>query len=52
MLKNKQYNRHRRQRLLGKPFVEEIKDHGCRHIKIADLPEYDLTDIGRYSPDV
>jgi GDP-L-fucose synthase len=30
---------------LGSHLLKKLKDSGCRHIKIADRPEYDLTDI-------
>jgi GDP-L-fucose synthase len=30
---------------LGSHLLKKLKDCGCRHIKIADRPEYDLTDI-------
>ena len=30
---------------LGNHLLKKLKDNGCRHIEIADRPEYDLTDI-------
>ena len=30
---------------LGSHLLKKLKDYGCRHITIADRPEYDLTDI-------
>jgi GDP-L-fucose synthase len=30
---------------LGSHLLKKLKDDGCRHITIADRPEYDLTDI-------
>ena len=30
---------------LGNHLLKKLKDKGCRQIEIADLPEYDLTDI-------
>lgn len=30
---------------LGSHLLKKLKDEGCRHIEIADRPEYDLTDI-------
>jgi GDP-L-fucose synthase len=30
---------------LGNHLLKKLKDYGCRHITIADRPEYDLTDI-------
>ncbi len=30
---------------MGSHLLKKLKDSGCHHIKIADRPEYDLTDI-------
>jgi GDP-L-fucose synthase len=30
---------------LGRHLLKNLKDHGCATVKIADLPEYDLTNI-------
>ena len=46
MLKNKQITVTGGKGFLGSHLLKKLQDRGCRHIKIADRPEYDLTDIG------
>ena len=45
MLKNKHITVTGGKGFLGSHLLKKLKDSGCRHIKIADRPEYDLTDI-------
>ena len=45
MLKNKHITVTGGKGFLGSHLLKKLKDYGCRHIKIADRPEYDLTDI-------
>ena len=45
MLKNKSITVTGGKGFLGGHLLKKLKDRGCRHIKIADLPEYNLTDI-------
>ena len=45
MLKNKQMTVTGGKGFLGSHLLKKLKDYGCRHITIADRPEYDLTDI-------
>ena len=45
MLKNKHITVTGGKGFLGSHLLKKLKDGGCRHIKIADRPEYDLTDI-------
>ena len=45
MLKNKHITVTGGKGFLGSHLLKKLKDCGCRHIKIADRPEYDLTDI-------
>ena len=45
MLKNKRITITGGKGFLGSHLLKKLKDCGCRHIKIADRPEYDLTDI-------
>ncbi len=46
MLKNKQITVTGGKGFLGSHLLKKLQDRGCRHVKIADRPEYDLTDIG------
>ena len=46
MLKNKHITVTGGKGFLGSHLLKKLKDGGCRHITIADRPEYDLTDIG------
>ena len=45
MLKNKHMTVTGGKGFLGSHLLKKLKDYGCRHITIADRPEYDLTDI-------
>jgi len=45
VLKNKQMTVTGGKGFLGSHLLKKLKDYGCRHITIADRPEYDLTDI-------
>ena len=45
MLKNKRITVTGGKGFLGSHLLKKLKDYGCRHITIADRPEYDLTDI-------
>lgn len=45
MLKNKLMTVTGGKGFLGSHLLKKLKDDGCRHITIADRPEYDLTDI-------
>ena len=45
MLKNKHITVTGGKGFLGSHLLKKLKDSGCGHIKIADRPEYDLTDI-------
>jgi GDP-L-fucose synthase len=45
VLKNKHITVTGGKGFLGSHLLKKLKDGGCRHIKIADRPEYDLTDI-------
>ena len=45
MLKNKHLTVTGGKGFLGSHLLKKLKDYGCRHITIADRPEYDLTDI-------
>ena len=45
MLKNKHITVTGGKGFLGSHLLKKLQDGGCRHIKIADRPEYDLTDI-------
>jgi GDP-L-fucose synthase len=45
VLKNKHITVTGGKGFLGSHLLKKLKDSGCRHIKIADRPEYDLTDI-------
>ena len=45
MLKNKHITVTGGKGFLGSHLLKKLKDYGCRHITIADRPEYDLTDI-------
>ena len=45
MLKNKHITVTGGKGFLGSHLLKKLKDSGCRHIKIADRPEYDLTNI-------
>ena len=45
MLKNKRITVTGGKGFLGSHLLKKLKDCGCRHINIADRPEYDLTDI-------
>jgi GDP-L-fucose synthase len=45
VLKNKHITVTGGKGFLGSHLLEKLKDYGCRHITIADRPEYDLTDI-------
>ncbi len=45
MLKNKHITVTGGKGFLGNHLLKKLNDNGCRHIKIADRPEYDLTDI-------
>ena len=45
MLKNKHITVTGGKGFFGSHLLKKLKDDGCRHIKIADRPEYDLTDI-------
>jgi GDP-L-fucose synthase len=45
VLKNKHITVTGGKGFLGSHLLKKLKDCGCRHIKIADRPEYDLTDI-------
>ena len=45
MLKNKRITVTGGKGFLGNHLLKKLKDCGCRHINIADRPEYDLTDI-------
>jgi GDP-L-fucose synthase len=46
VLKNKHITVTGGKGFLGSHLLKKLKDGGCRHITIADRPEYDLTDIG------
>jgi len=45
VLKNKHITVTGGKGFLGSHLLKKLKDCGCRHITIADRPEYDLTDI-------
>lgn len=45
MLKNKRITVTGGSGFLGCHLLKNLKDHGCANIKIADLPEYNLTNI-------
>jgi len=45
VLKNKRITVTGGKGFLGNHLLKKLKDCGCRHINIADRPEYDLTDI-------
>ena len=45
MLKNKRITVTGGKGFLGSHLLKKLKDYGCRHITIADLPEYNLTNI-------
>jgi GDP-L-fucose synthase len=45
VLKNKHMTVTGGKGFLGSHLLKKLKDYGCRHITIADRPEYDLTDI-------
>jgi GDP-L-fucose synthase len=45
VLKNKRITVTGGKGFLGSHLLKKLKDYGCRHITIADRPEYDLTDI-------
>jgi GDP-L-fucose synthase len=45
VLKNKRITVTGGKGFLGSHLLKKLKDCGCRHINIADRPEYDLTDI-------
>jgi GDP-L-fucose synthase len=45
VLKNKHITVTGGKGFLGSHLLKKLKDYGCRHITIADRPEYDLTDI-------
>jgi len=45
VLKNKHITVTGGKGFLGSHLLKKLKDSGCRHIKIADRPEYDLTDV-------
>jgi len=45
VLKNKHITVTGGKGFLGSHLLKKLKDSGCRHIKIADRPEYDLTNI-------
>ena len=45
MLKNKHITVTGGKGFLGSHLLKKFKDHSCRNITVADLPEYDLTDI-------
>jgi GDP-L-fucose synthase len=45
VLKNKHITVTGGKGFLGSHLLKKLKDSGCGHIKIADRPEYDLTDI-------
>ena len=45
MLKNKRITITGGKGFLGSHLLKKIKDNDCQYIKIADRPEYDLTDI-------
>jgi GDP-L-fucose synthase len=45
VLKNKRITVTGGKGFLGSHLLKKLKDCGCRHINIADRPEYDLTDV-------
>lgn len=45
MLNNKRITVTGGKGFLGRHLLKNLKDHGCATVKIADLPEYDLTKI-------
>jgi len=45
LLKNKQITVTGGKGFLGGHLLKNLKDHGCTNVKIADLPEYNLTNI-------
>ena len=49
MLKNKHITVTGGKGFLGSHLLKKLKDCGCHHITIADLPEYDLTNIADIS---
>ena len=45
MLKNKRITVTGGKGFLGRHLLKKLNDHGCINVKIADLPEYNLTNI-------